>query len=131
MHFGVVRRLALSGADVESGAVGRMMDGEVGESVLKTLWFETSSNRLKCFKKLAPRIGMATGASWKGHSNLWVPNRKGIIREPEHVREEPSAVSNLTPDEVEEECGAGNTDTEAPESIRNLNELSKGTSSWQ
>jgi len=119
----VVRRFALSGADVESGTVGRMMDGEVGESELKTLWFATSNNRLKCFRKSAPRMGMATGASWKGHSNLWVPNRRGIILEPEHVREEPSAVSNLTPDEVEGERGAGNTDTEAPESIKNFREL--------
>jgi len=63
MHFGVVRRLALSGADEESGAVGRTMDGEVGESALKTLWFETSSIRLKYFKKSAPRMGMATRAS--------------------------------------------------------------------
>ena len=110
---------------MESGTVGRTMDGEVGESELKTLWFETSNNRLKCFKKSAPRMGMATGASWKGHSNLWVPNRRGIIREPEHVSEEPSAVSNLTPDEVEDERGAGDTDTEAPESIRNLRELSE------
>ena len=108
---------------MESGTVGRMMDGEVGESELKTLWFETSNNRLKCFRKSAPRMGMATGASWKGHSNLWVPNHRGIILEPEHVREEPSAVSNLTPDEVEEERGAGNTDTEAPESIKNFREL--------
>jgi len=38
---------------------------------------------------------MATGASWKGQSNLWFPNCKGIIREPEHVREEPSAVNVL------------------------------------
>ena len=70
-------------------------------------------------------MGMATGASWKGHSNLWVPNRRGMIREPEHVREEPSAVSNLILDEVEEERGAGNTDIEAPESMRNPRELSE------
>ena len=125
MHFGVVRRFALNRADVESGTVGRTMDGEVGESELKTLWFATSNNRLKCFKKSAPRMGTATGASWKGHSNLWSPNRRGIIRDPEHVSEEPSAVSNLTPDKVEEELGAGNTDTYAPESIRNLHELSE------
>ena len=59
-------------------------------------------------------MGMATGASWKGHSNLWVLNRRGIIQKPEHMREEPSAVSDLT---------AGNTDTKAPESMRNLREL--------
>ena len=46
MHLGVARRLALSGAGLESGQVGRTMDGEVGESVLKTLWFDTSSRRL-------------------------------------------------------------------------------------
>ena len=63
IHFGVVRRLALSGADGESGAVGRMTEGLVGESALKTLWFETSSIRLKCFRKSAPKMGMATGAS--------------------------------------------------------------------
>ena len=38
MHLGVVRRLALSVAGLESGEVGRTMDGEVGESELKTLW---------------------------------------------------------------------------------------------
>ena len=36
MHLGVAR-LALSGADLKSGEVGRTMDGEVGESALKTL----------------------------------------------------------------------------------------------
>ena len=41
------------------------------------------------------------------------------------MREEPSAVSNFTPDEVEEDRGAGNTETDAPESIRNLRELSE------
>ena len=46
MHLGVARRLALSGADVESGEVGRMMEGEVGESALNTLWLDTSSRRL-------------------------------------------------------------------------------------
>ena len=125
IHFGVERRFAWNGAEVESGTVGRTMDGEVGESELKTLWFATSNNRLKCFKKSAPRMGTATGASWKGHSNLLSPNRRGIIREPEQESKEPSAVSNLTPDEVEEERGAGNTDTDAPESIRNLHELSE------
>ena len=62
-HFGVARRLALSGAEVESGEVDRTMDGEVGELVLNTLWFDTSNSRLKCFRKSAPRFGMATGAS--------------------------------------------------------------------
>ena len=56
MHFGVARRLALKGANVESGVVGRTMDGEVGESALNTLWFDTSSNRLKCFRKSALKI---------------------------------------------------------------------------
>ena len=46
MHLGVARRLALSVAGLESGEVGRTMDGEVGESALKTLWFDTSSRRL-------------------------------------------------------------------------------------
>jgi hypothetical protein len=63
IHFGAERRFAWNGADVEVGAVGRIMEGLVGESELKTLWFATSSNRLKCFKKSAPRIGTATGAS--------------------------------------------------------------------
>ena len=40
MHFRVVRRLALSGAETKSGEVGRTVDGEVGKSVLKTLWFD-------------------------------------------------------------------------------------------
>ena len=39
MHFRVARRLALSGAETKSGEVGRMVDGEVGESALITLWF--------------------------------------------------------------------------------------------
>ena len=56
MHFGVARRLALKGANVESGVVGRTMDREVGESALNTLWFDTSSNRLKCFRKSALKI---------------------------------------------------------------------------
>ena len=37
-----------------------------------------------------------------------------MILEPEHETEEPSAVKSLTP-EVEEEAGAGNTETEASE----------------
>ena len=40
-------------------------------------------------------------------------NIKGIILEPEQDTVEPSAVSNQTPEDVEE-VGAGNTDTEAP-----------------
>ena len=44
--MGVARRLALSGADVKSEEVGRAMDGEVGESALKTLWLDTSIRRL-------------------------------------------------------------------------------------
>ena len=48
---------------MESGEVGRTMYGEVGESALKTLWLDMSRSRLKCFKKSAPRIGMATGAN--------------------------------------------------------------------
>ena len=63
MHFGVAGRLALGGADVKSGEVGRTINGEVGDSALNTLWFDTSSSRLKCFRKSSPRIGMATGAS--------------------------------------------------------------------
>ena len=66
---------------------------------------------------------MATGASWKGHSNLWFPNCRGITREPEHEREEPSAVSSFTPEELDKVLGAGKTDTDAPESMRNLLEL--------
>jgi len=70
IHCGVARRLAVNWAGLESGEVGKTMDGEVGESALKTLWLDTSSRRLKCFRKSAPRIGTATGASWKGHLNL-------------------------------------------------------------
>ena len=40
---------------------------------------------------------------------------------PEQEREEPSAVTNLTP-EPEVEGGEGNTDTKAPESTRNFRE---------
>lgn len=46
------------------------------------------------------------------------------MREPEQEREEPSAVSKLTPD-LELEGGAGKTETEAPESIKNLLELNE------
>ena len=46
IHLGVVRRLAVSGAGLESGEVGKTMDGDVGESALKTLWLDTSSRRL-------------------------------------------------------------------------------------
>ena len=46
IHLGVARRLALRGADLKSVEVGRTMDGEVGESALKTLWLDTSSKRL-------------------------------------------------------------------------------------
>ena len=46
MHLGVARRLAVRGASLESGEVGKTMDGEVGESALKTLWLDTSSRRL-------------------------------------------------------------------------------------
>ena len=42
-----------------------------------------------------------------------------MIREPEKVREEPSAVTNLTP-KPEAEGGEGKTNTEALESTRNL-----------
>ena len=59
----------------------------------------------------------------KGHSNLWFPNCRGIIREPEHVREEPSAVNSFTPESSPEDPGSGKTDTEASESMRNLLEL--------
>ena len=42
-----------------------------------------------------------------------------MILELEHVREEQSAVANPTP-EPEVEGGAGKTETEAPESTKNL-----------
>ena len=37
IHFGVAKRLALGSDVTGSGEVGRMIDREVGESVLKTL----------------------------------------------------------------------------------------------
>ena len=43
IHFRVARRLALGGAEAGSGEVGRMMDREVGESALKTLWLDLST----------------------------------------------------------------------------------------
>ena len=43
IHIRVARRLALGGAEAGSGEVGRMMDREVGESVLKTLWLDSST----------------------------------------------------------------------------------------
>ena len=46
MHLGVARRLAVRGASLESGEVGKTMDGEVGELALKTIWLDTSSRRL-------------------------------------------------------------------------------------
>jgi len=122
MHLGVARRLALGGDATGSGEVGSTMVGEVGESALKTLWLATSRRRLKWLKKSAPRIGIATGASWKGHLKLCLPKRRGINRVPEQGRAEPSAVRRFTPD-LEDEGGAGKTDTDAPESIRNLLEL--------
>ena len=55
----------------------------------------------------------------KGQSNLREPNHTGMIQEEEQVREDPSAVTNLTL-ESEAEGGEGKTDTEAPDSTRNL-----------
>jgi hypothetical protein len=46
-----------------------------------------------------------------------------MTRDPEQDREEPSAVNSLTPDSFPEEPGSGKTETEAPESMRNLLEL--------
>ena len=40
IHFRVARKLALGWVAVGSGEVGRMMEGEVGESALKTLWLD-------------------------------------------------------------------------------------------
>ena len=50
-----------------------------------------------------------------------------MILEPEQETEEPLAVRNLTPEDVEE-AGAGNTETEALESTRTRREdiLSQG-----
>ena len=42
---------------------------------------------------------------------------RGMILEPEYKTEEPTAVRSLTP-EKEDKAGAGNTETEAPESMR-------------
>jgi len=57
--------------------------------------------------------------------NLWFPNCRGITREPEHERDEPSAVSSFTPEELDEDLGAGKTDTEAPESMNSENPVGK------
>ena len=46
MHLGVAKSLAVRGAGLGSGEVGKTMDGEVGESALKTLWLDTSSRGL-------------------------------------------------------------------------------------
>ena len=46
-----------------------------------------------------------------------------MILEPEHDKEEPSALRSFTP-EIEEETGAGKTETEAPESTRKRREES-------
>ena len=56
-------------------------------------------------EKISPKDWMETGASWKGHSKLQSPKRRGIILEPEQDKEDPSAVRSLTL-EVEEETGA-------------------------
>ena len=62
-------------------------------------------------------IEIKTEASWKGQSKLQEPKRRGMILEPQHETEDPSAVSSLT-SEVEEEVGAGNTEMEALEMTR-------------
>ena len=59
---------------------------------------------------------METRASWNGYSKLQVPKRRGMILEPDH-----ETVISLTP-EVEEEAGAGTTETEAPESTKKWRE---------
>ena len=46
-----------------------------------------------------------------------------MTQDPEHDREEPSEVSSFTPEAFPEDPGSGKTETEAPESIRNLREL--------
>jgi len=46
-----------------------------------------------------------------------------MTRDPEHDREEPSAVNNFTPEASPEDPGSGKTETEAPESMRSLLEL--------
>ena len=42
---------------------GGIMDGEVGESALNTLWLNISKIRLKWLRKPAPGIGIATRVS--------------------------------------------------------------------
>ena len=74
-------------------------------------------------EKIRPRIGMETEACWNGQSKLYEPKRRGMILEPEHETVHPSAVRSLTL-EVEEEAGAGNNETEAPESTRKWREES-------
>ena len=127
IQFRVARSLALRWAAVGSWEAGRMMEVEVGESALRTLWLDTSYRRLCYLRKSAPRIGIATRASWKGKSKLWFPKHREIMREPEQESEELSAVSRLTPD-LEVDGKARKTKIKAPESTRNLLELSE---SWR
>ena len=49
------------------------------------------------------------------------PKRRGMILEPEHETEVPSAVRSMTPEE-DEEAVAGNTEKEASESTRKWQE---------
>ena len=57
MHLGVGKRLALSVAGLESGEVGRTMDGEVGESELKTLWLTHQAGGYNVSENPHPRLG--------------------------------------------------------------------------
>ena len=60
---------------------------------------------------------------------LQEPKSKGMILEPEHKTEEPSAVRSLTL-EAEDEAGAGKTEREASESTRNWWEDRPEKNSW-
>ena len=86
---------------------------------VKTIWLATSRKRLWGRRKSALGMGRDTGASWKGQLNMLEPKPKGIILEPEQVREDPSTVTNLTP-EPEAEGEEEKQDTEARESTMNL-----------
>ena len=43
-----------------------------------------------------------------------------MTRDPEHDREEPSAVNSFTPEASPEDPGSGKTETEAPESTQRI-----------
>ena len=95
MHWGVERREAWR-QEENRAEEARLIWGEAGEARQNTLQFKTSRRRWWWQRKSAQKMGRDTWANKKGQSNLWEPKCRGMILEPENMREEPSAVTNLT-----------------------------------